>query len=190
MTPHARAFFLEEEKQNQKLIAYAKIAIISIISLFDYLGHLGGEQWSDFIASFIENLLFLPIAFLQIWLARQRFYWPILKYVFLTIDVLMIAILISIVNPYNSIAGTELENVYLLSFFRDQDMILLYVLYSWVLLNYSIRFLIWFGFCIVIAWIAQFIYVSQIPGVFTAGSIPEPLKSLKNMRSKPGWLMS
>lgn len=178
MTPHARAFFTEEEKQNQRLIAYTKLAIIGIISFFEYLDYLDGGNLQEILNSLGENALFLPVIVLQIWFSRSKYYRPFLKYFFLTFDVILVAWLIIIINPFSSAEYTQAEKLQVINDFRDQDMVQIYLLYSWVLLSYSIRLLIWFGVCVCTAWVANLLYVIQVPGAFTEENIPEALQKL------------
>jgi len=175
MTPNARTFFLEQEKQNQRLMAYAKFGVITAISLFDFLGF---ENIYELAYSLGENAGFLPVALAQLWLSRQKFYLPILKYIFLAMDIALSAYFLMVVAPYSPNIATGMENIEKLYFFKNQELHMLYLFLGWVLLTYSIRFVVWFGVCSIAAWFAQFFYVSQIPGSFNAGSVPAALQNL------------
>jgi len=175
MTANARTFFLEQERQNQRLMAYAKFAVIAVISLFDVLGF---DSLYELAYSLGENAGFLPVAFAQLWLSRRKFYLPILKYIFLAMDIALSAYFIMVVAPYSPSIGTGVEYIETLYYFNNQELHILYLFLGWVLLTYSIRFVIWFGVSSIAAWIVQFIYVSQIPGAFNAGSVPAALQKV------------
>lgn len=175
MTPNARSFFAEQERRNQRLMAYAKFVLIAVMSL---LPALFFENWPDLWYNLAENAAFLPVAIIQLWLSYQKFYWPILKYLFVTIDVVMVTYITVVVTPVSEHFGTAAEKYEQISFYSDQDLQIAFLFLAWVLLAFSIRFLVWFSFNLSIAWIFHFGFVRQIPGTFDEGTIPAHLKNL------------
>lgn len=175
MTPNATAFFYEQERRNQRLMAYARFGLIAVLSFLEFLG---SGTWRDFGYSMLENSAFLPIAFMQLWLANQKFYWPLLKYLFLTIDIVMTTYLVIIISPFAANTGTVVENFQIIRFYTEQDLQITLLFLSWVLLAFSVRFVIWFGFNASVAWVFHLLYVRQIPGAFDADSIPAALQKL------------
>lgn len=184
MTPDTKMFFREQERRNQRLMAYAKFGVIAAILLLDIIGF---ESWKELGYSMAESAMFLPVAFMQLWLSYQRFYWPILKYLFLTIDIAVLTYIVMVISPFTEYAGTAAEKLELISFYNEQDLQILNLFLAWVLLAFSIRFVVWFALNASMAWIVHFAYVRSIPGTFDEETIPAALKNLSKfeLRQQP-----
>ena len=175
--PHELERFLKsEERQTHVWMAYARFALVGIFLFFALMQWNNYDSWDHAIYRIGMPLIFLPAAMVQ--LLASRFDRPNgwLKYVIISIDVLMLGYLTATPLPYMVEAGSPEAIEEMIRIYRGQEMQSLYILYSWVLISQSARFVAYFGVLLWVAWITHLYGILQLPDVFTMNEVPEFLQ--------------
>lgn len=175
--PRAYARFLESEERNtQAWMAYARFALVGIFLFFGLLAIGGMDSREEVIWDLGTTLAFVPAGLVQLWVSRFNRPNRWLKYVIITLDVAMLAYLATTVPPYAEIGGLAEAVEESIRAYRDQDLQILYIFYSWVLISQSARFVTYFGLLLWLAWLGQMVSVLILPDVFTVDNLPEILQ--------------
>jgi adenylate cyclase len=175
--PHELSMFLEdEERRSHVWMAYARFALVGIFLILALLGAEGYESWEQASYDITTIVMFLPAAFVQLFAARFERPNAWLKYVIITVDVIMLGYLAATPAPYSVEPGSIAAVEEVIRIYRGQEMQVLFIFYSWVLISLSARFVAYFGFLLWLAWIGQLIGVLIQPDVFTMNELPEILR--------------
>lgn len=175
--PEALAdFLIAEDRRTQVWMAYARFAVVGVFLLFTLLSWPDFNTPEELAYDLWTTLIFVPAGVIQLLAARSKRSHRWLKYVVITADVWMLTALVTTVPSFQAEPGSVQATEAMIRTYRNQDLFLIYILYAWVLISQSARFVAYFGLLVWIAWIAHLIGVLIQPGVFTMDNPPEMLQ--------------
>ena len=158
--------FAEEERQGLMLAAKTRTIALAVILLWQIIDNPHSGLAYAYVLSLI--VAFGVLGLVQYLCARARFHMDVLKYVFVLADCALLAVGLTIDNPY---LDYEVPAVFVM---HGSPFTFFFVFLMQSAFSLRPRLVLWCGACIVLARTGMLLWVVGQPGVFTNLDLPEP----------------
>lgn len=173
--------FAEEERQGLMLAAKARIIALLVILLWQIVDSAYIGMAYAYVLMSVG--VFAGLGLVQYIFARQRFYMSVLKYVFVLVDCVLLAIFLTAGNPF---VDYDLPPAFPM---RGSQFVLFFILLMQVTFSFRPRLVIWCGLCIVTARTGMLLWTISRPGIFTNIDLPDlDFQTLMQASLDPGFV--
>jgi len=151
--------FSEEERQGLMLAAKTRTVAVMVILVWQAIDSPHGGLAYAYNLFVVAS--FAVLGFLQYICARQRFYVSVLKYLFVLADCALLALFLTLGNPF---VGHDLPSTFAM---RGSQFSLFFLFLMQAAFSFRPRLVLWCGLCIVTARTGMLLWITSQPGVLT-----------------------
>jgi adenylate cyclase len=173
--------FAEQERLGLMLAAKARIIALLVILLWQIVDSAyGGIAYAYVLMSVAA---FAGLGLVQYLSAKHRFYMSVLKYVFVLVDCVLLAMFLTAGNPF---VDYDMPPTFPM---RGSQFALFFILLMQVSFSFRPRLVIWCGLCVVATRTGMLLWTINRPGVFTNIDLPElSARALAQASLDPGFV--
>lgn len=157
--------FAEEERQG--LMLAAKVRMIALIVVLLWQAVDNPNSGLAYVLGLLEVASFVVLGFLQYICAKQRFRMHVLKYVFVLVDCVLMALIFSIEYPFEDYVMPPALQV------EGSRFTFFFVFLMQATFSFRPRLVLWCGLCVVMARTGMWLWFISRPGVYTNVDLPE-----------------
>jgi adenylate cyclase len=157
--------FAEEERQGLMLAAKARIIALLVILLWQIVDSAYSGMAYAYVLMSVA--VFAGLGLVQYIFARQRYYMSVLKYVFVLVDCVFLALFLTAGNPF---IDYDMPPAFPM---RGSQFALFFILLMQATFSLRPRLVIWCGLCVVAARTGMLLWTTSRAGVFTNIDLPE-----------------
>ncbi|MGI9433620.1 MAG: adenylate/guanylate cyclase domain-containing protein [Geminicoccaceae bacterium] len=157
--------FAEEERQGLMLAAKTRTIALGVILLWQAVDNPEEGLAYAYVLSIVAMFGIFGLA--QYFCAKQRFHMDTLKYLFVAMDCGLLALALTMQNPF---VGYAVPAAFAM---HGSNFALFFLFLMQAAFSFRPRLVLWCGLCIAIARTAMLLWVVSLPGVFTNIDLPE-----------------
>lgn len=185
------AFLIEDEARTLRAAAYVRFVFVALLIGLEAMPYLFQPMSlpRDGYA-FLIKAGFLPVGFVQLWLSRSGAYRPWMKYVLLAADVAWLAFYQIFPNPWEVAPGGAAFVAEAVRVYDNQSLKWLWLFYVWVSFSFSAHYVRAFGLYVILAWLAQLLWLIGLPGTTDLFTVSAALghASTDRLAAQPGFV--
>ncbi len=153
----------QAEVESVKLAAKGRLVAIGVVTVYSVLSFSGGLL----LNTLIYAGAFAVIALTLLLLAGTRFDRAWVKYVLVTLEIILLADAVLTPNPFNPEPWPQ-PMVY-----RYENFYYFLIIIAIAVFSYSPALVMWTGFATAVVWTGGLWWISSMPGTLTFGNLPE-----------------
>lgn len=171
------------EAEREGLMLAAKVRTLALVLIILWAAIDSTDTGLIYVYDLAEIACFAVLGLLQYFSAKQRFHMHLLKYLFVVVDCILLALILSFDNP---IDPSEIPAAIALDGSRAAYFFIFLLQAAFSLRP---RLVVWCGLCIVAARTGLLLWITSQPGVFTNLALPEQtMEALLEARQDPNFV--